>query len=897
MAGRFVDVTLRLVDKMTAPLNSLGGRLAEHSRQWMSAGRSIQRSGRAIASVGSSLTKSVTAPIGAAGMACVKLAADFEGGMSKVKSISGATKDEVGLLGQKAKEMGAKTKFSATEATEAYQYMAMAGWKAGEMMDGIEGIMYLTGATGGDLAETSDIVTDALTAFGMTAADTEEFVDVLAKTASSANTDVSMMGESFKYVAPVAGSLGYNVQDVSTALGVMANSGIKASTAGTSLRSWMSRMAAPTDAVQGAMDRLGLSLTDSEGNMKDFMTMMKETRKGFAGLSEAEKAATASALAGKTGMSGLLAIVNATDSDFDSLAKSIYDSNGACKEMYEVANDNLQGQLTILKSTIESIAISFGERMTPYVKRLTGFLQGLADKFNSLSDSQKDTIIKIALVAASVGPALLAFGKLVTTVGKAVTTVGKIGRAFKNFGSIAGIIASPTGIVIGIIALIAAGAFLIIKNWDKIKPWLDGVKQWFTKTFGGAGGAFSKFGEAFGNVIDALAPLIQQAVEWLSGAIPKAGAVLSRAFHKIQPVLEKVFVKAVNIAADILLKLSAAFKKAVPAVISFAKGAIKKIAPVMKEIAAAVRKAAPVIKNVLVKSFEIIVPIARTVIQVLRSIITVVGRNLGKAVEAVKPVLSSLGELLRAVFDKMSERLRSFWEFIKPGVASAIALFLSIGEKLRPAFQVAIMVVGKIIKDFADTVGTVFSGIMGVVDGLITFITGVFTGNWRKAWEGVKGIFSSIFSTFGELAKKPLNAVIGIVNKAIEALNKVKVQIPAWAPVLGGKSFGINIPKIPTLAVGTDNWKGGLVQISERGGEIVDLPSGSRVYPHDESVSKAYHAGAASRAGSINVTIPKLADQIVVREEADVDRIVTRLADKLIKTSRNMGGGEVGYSY
>jgi TP901 family phage tail tape measure protein len=246
MAGKIVDVTLRLIDKVTSPLGGVNSKLKDSAQQWTRAGKQIEKTGKAITSVGSSMTRNVTVPIVGAGVASVKLASDFEAGMSKVQSISGATQKEIGALGEKAKEMGAKTKFSATEATEAYQYMAMAGWKAGDMANGIEGIMYLAGATGEDLASTSDIVTDALTAFGKTAKDTGNFVDVMAKTASSANTDVSMLGESFKYVAPVAGAMKYSIEDTSLALGLMANAGVKASSAGTSLRSWITRMASRT---------------------------------------------------------------------------------------------------------------------------------------------------------------------------------------------------------------------------------------------------------------------------------------------------------------------------------------------------------------------------------------------------------------------------------------------------------------------------------------------------------------------------------------------------------------------------------------------------------------------------------------------------------------------------
>ena len=424
MAGKFVDVTLRLVDKMTSPLNRAGQALSRHATQFKRAGKEIQKAGNSISNTGSSLTKSVTVPIASIGVAAVKTAADFEAGMSKVASISGdtgnATKsmvalaDEMGLsyqksadgsvkamdiLSAKALQMGAKTKFSATEAADAFSYMAMAGWETQQMMEGIEGIMYLAGATGEDLAQTSDIVTDALTAFGMQANETNRFVDVLAKTANKSNTNVSLMGETFKYVAPVAGALKFNVEDTAVAIGLMANSGIKASNAGTALRSLFTNLAKPTDQMQAAMDKLGISLTDSSGKMKSFDTLMREMRGSFSGLTEAEKAQYAATIAGKTGMSGLLAIVNASEGDFQKLTSEIRKSTGAAKGMYDVANDNLTGRLTVLKSTLESIAITLGNKLMPHVEKGVAKLQSLAEKFNALDDATHNTIIKVAAIA------------------------------------------------------------------------------------------------------------------------------------------------------------------------------------------------------------------------------------------------------------------------------------------------------------------------------------------------------------------------------------------------------------------------------------------------------------------------------------------------------------------
>lgn len=370
---------------------------------------------KGLKATGAILAGTATA-IGAIGAASVKVGSDFEASMSKVAAISRATGDDLKALTDKAKEMGATTKFSASESADALQYMAMAGWKTEDMLNGLEGIMNLAAASGEDLATTSDIVTDALTAFGLSAEDSTHFADVLAQASSNANTNVGMMGETFKYVAPVAGALGYTAEDTALAIGLMANSGIKASQAGTSLRSIMSRMAKPTKEVQGAMDKLGVSLTDSNGNMKSLNEVMGDLRNGFAGLSEAEAAEMAAALGGQEAMSGLLAIVNASDDDFDKLSDAIYSCDGAAKRMADTMNDNLQGQITILKSGLEGLGISLYENMEAplkeVVKEAQNMVQQLQDAFDNggldeVVSTVGDIFAQIVEKAASAAPDLI----------------------------------------------------------------------------------------------------------------------------------------------------------------------------------------------------------------------------------------------------------------------------------------------------------------------------------------------------------------------------------------------------------------------------------------------------------------------------------------------------------
>lgn len=435
--------------------------------------------GSALTSVGGTLTKSVTLPLVGLGATVTAVAANFETSMSKVAAIAGldTTGDEFDALSEKAKEMGATTKFSASEAADAFTYMAMAGWKTESMLDGIDGIMQLAAASGEDLATTSDIVTDALTAFGLQASDSSHFADILAAASNNANTNVSMLGESFKYVAPVAGALGYSAEDTSIALGLMANSGIKASQAGTALRTAMSNLVKPTDDMAVVMDQYGISLTDADGNMKSFMTIMTDLREKMGGLDEATQAAAASTLFGKEAMSGMLAIINASDEDFNKLTNSIYNADGTAAQMAETMQDNLTGQLTILKSALEGLAISLGEILIPYLTKAVQWLTGVIDKFNSMDESTKKLIVVVGTIAAAIGPVLLIVGKLSSAIGSIISLIGGAGGLSAVLTALTG----PLGIVIAAVAaLVAAWVTDFGGIQEKTAEIFEAIKSIFT---------------------------------------------------------------------------------------------------------------------------------------------------------------------------------------------------------------------------------------------------------------------------------------------------------------------------------------------------------------------------------------------------------------------------------
>lgn len=681
------------------------------SKAGVKVGKDIEKAGQSISKVGAGLTTAVTVPLAGAATAAVKTAADFESAMSNVHAIMGDTYDD--SLPKFAQQLGATTAWSAQEVAQAMQYTGMAGWTAQENIEGLKGILDLASASGTDLALTSDIVTDAISAFGYTAADSALFADTMTAACTSANVSVETLGESYKYCGALAGTMGYELDQVTTALAVMGNNGIKGSQAGTALRSAISNLAAPTKQMKEGMDALGISLKNQDGSMKTFEEVIDNVRTSFSGLGEAEQAAYAKQIFGKQAMAGMLAIINTSADEYDALAASIDASGGAADKAAKTQLDNLNGQLTLLKSAIEGAAIAFGNRMLPYLKRATTFAQGLMDKINGLSDAQMDNIIKWAGMAAAAGPAIMIFGKVVAGVGRGVQIFNKLGIAVKAAGGVMGLLTSPVMIVIGVIAGLIAIVVIVRRHMDVFK-----------------------------NSLSALSPV----------------------FTSIRGHIQSIIAK-----------------------------------------------------------FQAIMP-------------------------AVQPVASFIANVCGTVITAAVGGLVGF-------ISASI-----------------------------DTMLNTIDSIMTVLQGVIDFVTGVFTGNWELAWSGVAQIFDGIVSGITGTFKGAINGIIGAINGFLGGLNGIK--IPDWVPAVGGKTF--NMPLIPTLGIGTDNWPGGLAQVHEKGGEIIDLPRGSRVYPHDESVSMARREGAAAAAGSPTVSIT--GNTFNVREEADIERIGDMIVRKLKKAYDNRGG-------
>lgn len=701
--------------------------------------------GSAFQSVGSTMTKYVTTPLLGIGTAAVTVTAGFESAMSEVQAISGATGKDFEDLTAKAQEMGAKTKFSASESAEAMQYMAMAGWKTGDMLAGIEGIMNLAAASGEDLATTSDIVTDALTAFGLSAGDAGTFADVLAAASANANTNVYMLGESFKYVAPVAGALGYSAEDTAIALGLMANAGIKGSQGGTALRSSLSKLVKPTDDAATLMEEYGLSLTNADGSMKSLGDVMGMLREKMGSLTEAEQAKTAATLFGQEAMSGMLAIINASDTDYAKLTDAIYGSKDAAENMANTMQDNLGGQLTILKSTLEGIAISFGNILLPAVKKVVESVQNFATRLNNLSEAQKETIVRIAAIVAAIGPLLVVGGKLLKFVGGLPKSLA---AAKTGFAVLKTAITSISAPVVAIVAVIATLVAAFKHLWDTNEEFRNNI----TSIWESIKGAFSDFANGITERINSLGFDFENITEVLSavwdGFCNLLAPVFEGAFNAIAITLQTVL--------DVLLGLVDFF-----------------IAVFQGDWDAAWES----VKGIFSSIWEGIVEIFNTIVEMLRGVADTFlgwfGSSWDEAWEAIKQFFTDTWD---AIVEFFTTAIDNIVTGVSDFIDSVVKFFSELPGKVYDWLNKTIQKVttwGTNVKNKAAETGTNF---LNSIVSYLAQLPGKFT-----AW------FNQVISYLNEIPSKMRTIGKNMLNNLWEGLKSVWNNLWSWISSIGDK--------------------------------------------------------------------------------------------------------------
>ena len=782
----------------------------------------------AFKTTGGLLSKNVTLPIVGVGAAAVKTATDFEAGMSEVKAISGATGSEFDALRDKAIEMGAKTKFSASDSADAFKYMAMAGWDASQMMDGIAGIMDLAAASGEDLATTSDIVTDALTAFGLQASDSAHFADVLAQASSKSNTNVGLMGETFKYVAPVAGALGYSIEDTAVAIGLMANSGIKGSQAGTALRSTITRLAKPVGEAKDAVEELGISITNADGTMKPLSQTMVELREKFAGLTEEQKAQYAAMLAGQEGMSGLLAIVNASDEDFQKLTDEINNANGAAEDMASVMMDNTAGAVEQLKGALESAGILIGEKLTPYIRKLAEWITGLVEKFNSLSEEEQDQIVKFGLILAAIGPVLLILAKVISVVstvvkafklfGTTMTTIktsidlvkaGYAGLATQMGGIpklIAGISTGFGGMLAPIAAVIAVVAVLVgafVTLWKTNEEFRDNmvgiwnsIKESINNFFDGVVERINALGFDFENITEVIKTV------WFA-LCDVLAPVFEGAFNTIAIVLDGVFNQILSVM-DIFIglftgnweQLGEGVKGVVSGIVETFANLGSNILGVIGDIGAEIlnklgfEKAAEGFQNffdTLSDLFGQIPELLSSAIDTIVSFFTeTIPNAFNSAIEAVQGFVDNIIEFFTVTVPE------AFSTFVNETIPNAINSIVQWFEQLPYMIGYAI---GELIGYFYLFATNLWTWITTELPLIIEGIIQWFAQLPSRIWEWLTGVVTNVINWGVEMYNNAVLAASNFVNGAIEWISQLPSRIWAWltSTVSNVISWGANM--------------------------------------------------------------------------------------------------------
>ena len=697
-------------------------KIAATGEKWKEVGGNIENAGKKLLPV--------TATVTAFGTASVKTAADFESSMSKVAAVSGASGKELEDLTAKAREMGSKTKFSASEAAEAMNYMAMAGWKTEDMLSGIEGVMNLAAASGEDLATTSDIVTDALTAFGLSAQDSGHFADVLAAASSNANTNVSMMGETFKYAAPIAGALGFSVEDTAEAIGLMANAGIKGSQAGTSLRTIMTNLSGDVKICGQNIGEVTIATTNADGSMRDLSDILADCRTAFSGLSESEKAAAAESLVGKNAMSGFLALMNAGEGDIAKLSGAINNCNGAAQSMADTMNDNLEGQLTILKSQLQELAISFGEILLPAVKSIVSFLQGFINVLNSMPDGMKQTIVTIALVAAALGPVLIIIGKVISAVGTIMTIVPKVAGVIKTVqGAFAALnatmLANPIVLIIAAIAALVA-AFIYLWNtneefrqfwidlWEDIKEIAIAVWEALKAFFSAAWEAIKATAETIWNAIAGFFTGLWEGIKNTFTTVVNAiSTFLTTMWNTIKSVAETVWNAISTFFTTIWTAIKTVVTTVVTAISTFLTTAWNTIKTTITTVLNAIKSVFETIWNAIKTAIT-------TVVNGIKNTITTVWNNIKSTVSNVMTALkNAVSTAFSTMWNGIKSTVSGIYNTIKSGFDNAVNFIKNLASS---AFNWGADIINGIVNGIKSCIGKVKDAVCSVADTIKSFL-------------------------------------------------------------------------------------------------------------------------------------------------------------------------------
>jgi TP901 family phage tail tape measure protein len=724
-------------------------------------GESLKTTGDNISNAGKKLLP-VTAAVTGLGTASVTTAANFESSMSQVQATMGITKDSMSTLdGQSvntmdalsnlAQEMGASTAFSATECAEALNYLALAGYDTQEMADTLPTVLNLAAAGGIDLASASDMVTDAMSALGMETSDADKMVDQMAKTASSTNTSVAQLGEGILTIGATAKSIKGGTAELNTALGILANNGIKGAEGGTHLRNIILSLQNPTDKAAEAMESLGVQVYDSQGNMRSMNDILGDLNTSMDGMTSAEKDNIISKIFNKTDLASVNALLANTGSTWDDLQSSIENSGGAAQQMADTQLDNLQGQLTLLKSALEGLAISFGQLLMPALKSIVGAVQKVVDWLNSLDEGTKKVIVTIALVAGALGPVLIVVGKVISAVGTIMTIVPKVAgvintvkTAFMALNTT--MLANPIFLIIAAITALVAAFIYLWNNCDGFRQfWIDlweNVKSIAMAVWEGLKSFFSTAWEA----ISTTATTIWNGIKSF--------------FSGIWEGIKTIFSTVVEVIKTIITTYFNIYKTIITTVFNAVKTVITTVWNAIKTVITTVVTA---IQTFLTTAWNTIKTVITTVINAIKTVITTVWNaiktTVTTVVNAIKTVITTVWNGIKTAITTVMNTIKSTISSIWNGIKSTIS---------------------SIVNGIKSTVSTVFNNMLSAIKNTVGKIASTIKSGFQTAISFITSLPSQALQWGKDMIMGIVNGIKSCINAVGDAVKSVAAKIKSF---------------------------------------------------------------------------------------------------------------------
>lgn len=887
-----IDVTLRLIDMMTAPLVRVQNEMERTARTHQRMGRDIQRIGDGFSSVGESMLP-IAAGITAIGAAGGRAFIDFDSIITGAAAKAGATAEEMEMMRQKASQFGADFPISATQAAEGMDRLAAAGYDANQVVGVMPSVITAAVASGEDLATTSDVVSNALNIWNLKQGDIAQnamrVADVVQMASNKSSLGMADFGLAMQYAGAPAATLNVSIEQLATAMAIMKNNGIEASTIGTSLRSVFSRLSEPPKPAAEAIEALGLQVKDASGNFLGLQPIVEQLRGKILNLSNTEQVAYAKALAGEEAYSGLLALVKTAPEEYQALQNAMDSATGSSQAQFEVMKGTLKNSIDGMLGSLESLAINFGSVLTPQIKAVTDSIGSFADMINELTPETKLLIGNILIGIVAFTGFMLATGKVISIGGGIVKLYGDIGRAAMG-GSIHN----------------KALQFAVLNTANAYKTLKDTVIALKTTQNGNSLPVFTNISTKIKSEYDKI-----RALKWadITTAIVNAMPKNPISFIKTTVItrLQKIRTSAI-LATESLLRMYRTFYMS-KAMESFANGIGKATKSIFGLVKASFAFALTPLGIALIaiagaayliyKNWDMVGPYFISLWKRIETALIGAWNKIKPAWDSLMNVIPKLkiaiSPALVALDNIFTMAINGQGAF-EPLIAVLQIVASIFGGVLVGAFIIAANVLVGTVVATINVTAAIITGFLGVLEGIITFLTGVFTGNWEMAWQGIVKIFDSVFSAIKGIADGILGGVKETINGIIKSINSIQFTVPDIVPGIGGKTFeGLNIP---LFANGVENFAGGPAIIHDKGAEIVDLPSGTRVIPHDKSIQTAYAQGRQdnqSNSNNFNFSINIYGANM--KSDADMDELADKLMQRIYyqmqKRSINMNEGAV----